>query len=70
MENDTEKLRLAEIRLRRTLDAAYHALLEMTGAMGIPEKRRFALIEEFMGNVIFCAENNVPVDYVRSADGK
>lgn len=46
------------VKLQRTVDAAYHALLEMSAWMGIPEKKRHAQIEEFMSNVKFCAEHD------------
>ncbi len=58
----SKELMLAEIRLSRTVDAAYHALLEMSAWMGIPQSKRMAHIKEHMSNVIFCAENNVPED--------
>ena len=57
-------LELTNIRLKRTVSAAYHALLEMSAWMGIPEKKRHAQIEELMSNVRFCAENNMPDDHV------
>lgn len=62
--SESEKLRLAEIRLLRTVDAAYHALLAATAWMGIKESKREAFIAEHMSNVKFCAENNVACDYI------
>lgn len=61
-------LELAEIRLKRTVSAAYHALLGMSAWLGIPEKKRHAQIEELMSNVKFCAENNVPDDYAAQTE--
>lgn len=55
MENDVDDLK---IRLKRTVNAAYHALLEMSAWMGIPEKKRHAMIESLMDNVRYCAEND------------
>jgi uncharacterized coiled-coil DUF342 family protein len=46
------------VKLQRTVSAAYHALLEMTAWMGMPEKKRHAQIEEYMSNVKFCAEHD------------
>ncbi len=37
---NSEELELTKIRLERTVDAAYHALLEMSAWMGIPESKR------------------------------
>lgn len=61
---NSEELELTKIRLERTVDAAYHALLEMSAWMGIPESKRQAHIQEHMSNVIFCAKNNLPDDPV------
>lgn len=61
--SEAEELRLANIRLLRTVNAAYHALLAATAFMGIKESKRHAFIEEHMSNVKFCAENNVADDY-------
>lgn len=47
------------VKLQRTVDAAYHALLEMSAWMGIPEKKREKQIEEYMSNVKYCAEHDL-----------
>lgn len=46
-------------RLNRTVNAAYHALLEMSAWMGIPESKRMLQIKELMSNVTYCAENDL-----------
>ncbi len=46
-------------KIQRTVNAAYHALLEMSAWMGIPEKKRHAQIEELMSNVKYCAEHDL-----------
>ena len=48
-----------EIRLKRAVNAAYHALLEMSAWMGIPEKKRHGMIRELIENVKYCAENDL-----------
>lgn len=48
-----------KIRLERTLSASYHALLEMSAWMGIPEHKREKQIKELMSSVIYCAENDL-----------
>lgn len=58
----SNELKLAQIRLERTVNAAYHALLEMSAWLGIPEKKRMAHIKELMSNIEFCAKNNMPQD--------
>lgn len=63
-----EENKLIKIRLERTVDAAYHALLEMSAWMGLPESKRQHQIEEHMSNVKFCAENNVPGDEVKDVE--
>lgn len=40
----------------RTIDAAYHALLEMSAWLGINPAKRDSYIEELMSNVRFCAD--------------
>lgn len=55
----TDKLADLETRLKRTVSAAYYALLETTAWMGIPEHKRHAWIEEMMSNVRYCAENDL-----------
>lgn len=47
------------VKLQRTVNAAYHALLEMSAWMGIPEKKRHTWIEEAMSNVKYCAEHDL-----------
>lgn len=59
-----KEMDLLKIRLKRTVNASYNALLEMSAWMGIPEKKRHAQIEELMSNVKFCAENNMSEDKV------
>jgi hypothetical protein len=43
------------IKLQRTVDAAYKALLEMSAFVGIPEEKRHKQIEYLMENVRSCA---------------
>ena len=58
-DEEIRKLRLANAR---SVDAAFHALLEMSAWMGIPEKKRHSMIEQLMENVKFCAdEKNQPL---------
>lgn len=57
---DSKALKLAEKRLSRTVSAAYHALLEMSAWLGVPEKKRTKYIDDHMSNVHFCAKNNSP----------
>lgn len=45
-------------RLRRTVHAAEHALLEMSAFLGIPEKKRLNQVKNLMENVRFCADND------------
>lgn len=47
------------IKLQRTVSAAFHALLETTAWLGIPEAKRDAHIEEAMSNVKYCAEHDL-----------
>jgi vacuolar-type H+-ATPase subunit D/Vma8 len=54
-----EEIRLLQIRLARTVSAAYHSLLEMSAWMGIPEHKRQRQIEIHMDNVRYCAQYNV-----------
>lgn len=54
--------KLMQIRLARTVDAAYHAMLEITGGLGIPERNREKMIADHMSNVRFCAKNNLRED--------
>lgn len=49
----SNELKLVQIRLERTVNAAYHALLEMSAWLGIPEKKRMAHIKELMSNIEF-----------------
>lgn len=46
-------------KLQRTINASYHALLEMSAWMGIPEKKREAQISYLMENVNYCAEHDL-----------
>jgi len=48
-----------DVRLKRTVNTAYHALLEMSAWLGIPEEKRHKHIEELMSNVKYCAENDL-----------
>lgn len=54
-----DKITDLEIRLKRTVNAAFHALLEMTAWMGIPEGKRKKQIEYLMENIKYCAENDL-----------
>lgn len=47
------------IKIQRTVNAAYHALLEISAWMGIPEKKRHKWIEEAMSNVKYCAKHDL-----------
>ena len=47
------------VRLEVTVDAAYHALLEMSAWMGIPVKMRHDQVEALMENIRYCAEHDV-----------
>lgn len=47
------------IKLQRTVSAAYHALLEMSAWMGIPEDKRHERIKYLMENVKYCAEHDL-----------
>lgn len=47
-----------ETKLSRTVSAAFHALLEMSAWMGIPEKKRIKQVNYLMENVTYCAEND------------
>jgi len=57
-----QKLRLVNIRLERTKEAAYYAMLRITAYMGIPEAKRLEWIKEEMDNLIYSADNNLPQD--------
>jgi len=46
-----------DTRLKTTVSAAYHALLEMSAFMGIPEHKRKKQIDYLMENVKYCADN-------------
>ena len=59
-----KEMDLLKIRLKRTVNASYNALLEMSAWMGIREKSRHAKIEELMSKVKFCAVNNMSEDKV------
>lgn len=48
-----------ELRLTRTVDAAFCALLEMSAFLGIPGKKRKKQIDYLMENVRYCAENDL-----------
>lgn len=54
-----EEIEDKTVRLKRTVNAAYYALLEMSAWMGIPEKKREKQIEQGMENVKYCAENDL-----------
>lgn len=56
MKKDYDKLL---VRLERTKSAAYHALLEMSAWLGIPEHKRKAQIEYLMKNVNYCADTDI-----------
>ena len=56
MKKETTEL---SIKLQRTVNAAYHALLEMSAWMGIPEEKRQKQIEYQMENVKYCAEHDL-----------
>lgn len=58
MENN-DKIQDLETKLKRTVSAAYHALLEMSAWMGIPEKKRLKQIDYFMKNVQYCADHDL-----------
>lgn len=47
------------VRIERTKSAAYHALLEMSAWLGIPEHKRKAQIEYLMKNVNYCADIDI-----------
>lgn len=47
------------VKIQRTVNAAYHALLEMSAWLGIPEKKRNGQIKCLMENVKFCAEHDL-----------
>ena len=51
-----EEIRKLKLANARSVDAAFHALLEMSAWMGIPENKRHSMIEELMENVKFCAD--------------
>ena len=53
------QIQVLSVKLQRTVNAAYHALLEMSAWMGIPESKRAAQIESVMSNVRFCAEHDL-----------
>lgn len=53
---ETENL---STKLQRTVSAAYHALLEMSAWMGIPEDKRHERIKYLMENVKYCAEHDL-----------
>lgn len=46
-------------KLQRTVRAAYHALLEMSAWLGIPEHKRIKQVEQLMENVKYCAEHDL-----------
>jgi hypothetical protein len=52
-EREVEKYKNANARV---VDAAYHALLEMSAWLGINQSKRMSYIEELMSNVRFCAD--------------
>lgn len=54
-----EEVAALSVKIQRTVDAAYHALLEMTAWMGIPDKKRSKQIEQYMENVKYCAEHDL-----------
>lgn len=41
----------------RAIDGSYHALLEMTAWLGIPEKKRMKAVEHSMENILFIYNN-------------
>lgn len=53
-----DKVNDLETKLSRTVSAAFHALLEMSAWMGIPEKKRIKQVDYLMENVTYCAEND------------
>jgi hypothetical protein len=55
MSDDTD----LSIKLQRTVNAARHALLEMSAWLGIPDNKREKQIEYLMGNVSYCAEHDL-----------
>ena len=59
IEDLKEQIDVLSVKLQRTVSAAYHALLEMTAWMGIPEKKRHAQIKYLMENVEYCAEHDI-----------
>lgn len=54
-----EELKSLSVKLQRTVNAAYHALLEMSAWMGIPEEKREKQIDYLMENIKFCAEHDL-----------
>ena len=54
-----DRIQSDDVKLKRTVNAAYHALLEMSAWMGIPEKKRMKQIYHLMENVKYCAENDL-----------
>jgi hypothetical protein len=58
MDND-DKIQDLETRLARTVNAAYHALLEATAWMGIPQGKRESKIRYLMENIEYCAKNDL-----------
>lgn len=59
MSTPEEKETDLSIKLQRTVNAAYHALLEMSAFLGIPEHKRAKQIEQQMENVRYCAEHDL-----------
>ena len=58
-EEEKDKELDLSVKIQRTVNAAYHALLEMSAWMGIPEKKRAMYIESQMENVRYCAEHDL-----------
>jgi hypothetical protein len=59
MEDLLDQIEDRDVKLKRTVNAAFHALLEMSAWMGIPEKKRQKYIDSHMENVRYCAENDL-----------
>lgn len=54
------------VRIERTKSAAYHALLQMSAWIGIPEHKRMEQIKYLMENVNYCADIDIQDDEAKN----
>lgn len=54
------------VRIERTKSAAYHALLQMSAWIGIPEHKRMEQIKHLMVNINYCADIDIQDDEAKN----